>query len=99
MFAADAAVFLETGEAVRWTNSLTSVVTTGPMLFDRPDSDMESGAIISREYQVTFETAAWPSLVIGTSGDGAGDGGSYRLRTDPRQREDGVFSAAMLSRQ
>ena len=75
------------------------------MLFDRPDSDMESGAIISREYQVIFETAAWPGLkrgevlVIGTSGDGAGNGGSYKLRTDPRQKEDGVFSAAMLSKQ
>ena len=101
MFAADAVTFLaDTGESVSWTDSVTSAVRTGLMIFDQPDADMESGRIISREYEVTFETAAWPGLrrlevlVIG----GAGGGAKYSLRTDPHQADDAVFSEAKLSK-
>lgn len=101
-FAADAPTFLaDMGESVSWTESaLPHTVRSGLMLFDQPDSDIQSGAVKSREYEVTFETAAWPSLrrgevlVIG----GAGGGFSYTLRTDPDQLEDAVFSRAKLSK-
>lgn len=101
MFAADAATFLaDTGESVSWTNSITGAVLTGLMLFELPDTDTASGSIISREYEVTFETAAWPALkrnevlVIG----GAGGNANYTLRTDPRVGDDAVFSAVKLSK-
>ena len=101
MFAADAPTFLaDLGETVSWTDSVSAVVRSGLMLFDQPDADIQSGQALSREYEVTFETAAWPALrrgellVIG----GAGGGATYRLRTDPHQAVDGVFSNAKISK-
>lgn len=101
MFAADAATFIaDYGDAVSWTHSVTNAVRAGLMVFDQPDADMESGRIISREYEVTFETAAWPGLkreevlVIG----GTGGGARYSLRTDPHQGGDGVFSIVRLTK-
>ena len=101
MFAADAPTFLaDIGETVSWIDSVSAVARAGLMLFDQPDADLQGGQALSREYEVTFETTAWQLLrrgellVIG----GAGGGASYRLRTDPHQAEDGVFSKAKLSK-
>ncbi len=57
--------------------------------------------MISNEYQVAFETAAWLGLkreeVLVIGGDGGG--ASYRLRTAPRPEGDGVFSTVMLTKE
>jgi hypothetical protein len=98
MFSADAATFLaDDGVTVTWTSSPANPKPSGLMLFDRPDSDAESGEIISRDYLVTFETAAWAGLkraeVLTINGV------AYKLRADPHQLSDGVFSTAKLSKQ
>lgn len=101
MFAADAATFLaDLGESVVWASSPATPKPTGLMILDLPDTDLESGQIISAEYEVTFETAAWPGLKRGemlTVG-GSGGGASYKLRTDPYRQDDGVFSRVKLSK-
>lgn len=101
MFAADAAVFLtDLGETVTWTSAIGTPKPTGLMIFDLPDTDLESGQIISAEYEVMFETAAWPGLKRGEllSIGGTGGGASYKLRTDPHRQDDGVFSRVKLSK-
>lgn len=101
MFASDAATFLaDMGEAVTWSSSPATPKPSGLMLFNQPDVDFQSGEIISREYEVVFEVAAWAGLkrgdvlVIG----GAGGGSSYKLRTDPHREGDGVFAKALLTK-
>jgi hypothetical protein len=101
VFAADAATFLaDAGETVGWTPSAGGASFGGPMLFDQPENPIEGGDVQSRQYMATFETAAWPGLkrgevlVIG----GAGGNASYKLRTDPRAADDGVFSSVQLSK-
>lgn len=96
MFAADAATYLaDFGTATSWTPSAGGAAVTGLMILDMPD-EVTDAEIISRQYQATFETSAWPGLergeqiVIG--------GVTYRLRTDPRLQGDGVFSVAPLSK-
>lgn len=97
MFASDAAAFLEDdGQAVSWTPSAGGPALQGLMLFDHPDAELHSGQVISREYEATFETAAWPGLkrdeVLAIAGS------SYRLRTDPQRVADGVFSTVRLTK-
>ncbi len=101
MFAADAATFLaDYGDPVTWSSSSTMPLPSGLMIFDQADADVGAGEVISREYQVTFETTAWlglkrgEQLLIG----GTGGGATYKLRTDPRQLEDAVFSQAKVTK-
>lgn len=101
MFATDAVTFLaDLGEGVTWVSSQITPAPTGRMLFDLPDTDLASGEIISTDYEVTFETAAWLGLKRGDrlSIAGAGAGLVYKLRTDPQRDGDGVFSHVKLSR-
>jgi len=97
MFSTHAATFIaDDGVAVSWTSSVSAQVTNGLMLFDQPDSDIAGGEIKSREYLVTFETAAWAGLKrseVLTIG-----GVAYKLRTDPDLGSDGVFSSVKLSK-
>lgn len=97
MFASDAATFLvDFGTSVVWTSSLATPKPLGLMLFDQPDTDIQSGEVVSREYQVTFEAAAWPGL---KRGDVLSiNGGSFTLRANPHLGEDGVFSKVMLTK-
>lgn len=96
MFSADSGTFLaDFGQAVSWSPSVGGAVVTGLMLFDQPDEVLE-GDTLSRQYLVTFETTAWPGLRRGESLVTAGT--TYKLRTDPRRVEDGVFSAVNLSK-
>lgn len=97
MFAADAATFLaDFGHLMSWTASTGGVTITTQVLFDQADVGNDSGGHISREYTLTLETAAWPGIkraelvVI--------KGITYRLRTDPAQMEDAVFSTVKLTR-
>ncbi len=101
MFNTDAKVFLaDMASATSWTPSGRGATLTGPMLFDRPEDVIDSGDVQSRQYQVTFETAAWPGLkraeVLAIAGDGGG--GNYKLRTDPRTLDDGVLSVVGLTK-
>lgn len=101
MFASDAATFLaDFGDAVSWSPSAGGAAVTGLMVFDQPDIDLASGEIISREYQVTFEVAAWPGLKRGEIliVSGTGGGSRYTLRSDPHAAEDGVFARVLLSK-
>ena len=101
MFASDAATFLaDFGDAVSWTASVGGAVTTGTMILDQPEDAIEGGEVQSRQYVATFETAAWPGLKRGEVLviSGTGGGGSFRLRTDPRTLDDGVFSTAAVSK-
>ena len=101
MFDTDAATFLaDLGEVVTWVSSPVTPAPTGPMVFDLPDTDLASGEVISADYEVTFETAAWPGLKRGDrlSIAGTGAGLVYKLRTDPQRDGDGVFSHVKLSR-
>jgi hypothetical protein len=101
MFASDAATFLaDFGDSVSWSPSAGGPTVTGLMIFDQPDLDLASGEIISREYQVTFEAAAWMGLKRGENLiiSGTGGGSRYTLRADPHRAEDGVFARAMLSK-
>lgn len=101
MFAADAATFLaDFGELVVWVSSHVTPVPTGRMTFDLPDTDLASGEVISADFEVTFETAAWPGLKRGERLSIAGTGGGlvYKLRTDPQRDGDGVFSHVKLTR-
>jgi len=104
MFADDAATFLaDLGEPVTWTPSVAAgggIARSGLMILDQPDTEIQSGDAVSREYEATFATADWPGLqrdevlVIG----GTGGGGSYRLRTKPYRKDDGVFSGVKLTK-
>lgn len=101
MFAADASIFLaDFGSPVSWTPSAGGTVVTGLMLFDQPDADIQGGEVASREYEVTFEAAAWPGLKRGEPLVIGGDGGgaTYRLRSQPHAKEDGVFHTAKLNK-
>nr|WP_316642879.1 hypothetical protein [uncultured Roseateles sp.] len=101
MFADDAATYLEDlGSPVTWQPSVGGPVVAGLMIFDQPGQEMDGGRVITREYKVTFATATWPGLkrdeVLTIGGEGGGS--NYKLRTDPLPAEDGVFSAAPLSK-
>lgn len=100
MFASDAAVFLaDLGEGVTWVSSPVVPLPVGLMIFGLPDTDLASGEVISADYEVAFETAAWPGLKRGDrlSIAGTGAGLVYKLRTDPQRDGDGVFSHVKLS--
>ena len=101
MYAADAATFLaDIGEQVTWASSLLSPKPSGLMIFDLPDTDLESVEAISREYAVTFETAAWPGLKRGEQlvVAGSGGGAAYLVRSNPQRKDDGVFSTVKLNK-
>ena len=100
MFASDASLFLaDDGVAVSWTPSLGGPVVAGLMLVDAPDSDIQGGEVITREYLATLATASWLGLKRGEqlviSGRFAG---TYKLRADPHLLDDGVFSTARLTK-
>ena len=103
MFASDAATFLADSDAqLSWTPSGGGSTVSAPILFDRADEGEDSGKVISREYLATFETVAWPGLKRGdqvtvTLRD-SGTSALYRLRADPAQQDDGVFSNVKLTR-
>lgn len=101
MFAVDAATFLaDFGSPTSWTPSAGGPAISGLVILDQPAEVIEGGSTISRSYLARFETAAWPGLsrhevlVIG----GEGGGASYKLRTDIRAEDDGVFSIVDLSK-
>jgi hypothetical protein len=101
MFAEDAGTFLaDFGSATTWAPSLGGAAVSGLVLFDQADEVIGDGQAQGAQYQVTFETAAWPGLKRGETLviQGEGKGGSYRLRFDPRAQADGVFSAVGVSR-
>ena len=94
MFAADAGTFLsDFGQQVSWAPSTGGATLAGLMLFDQPDEVIDADTM-SRQYLVTFETAAWPGLKRGEQLVTAGV--TYTLRTDPRRMDDSVFSAVNL---
>ena len=95
--AADAATFLaDFGVAVTWQPSSGAAAVAGLMIFDTPDADIAGGEVISRQYLVTFESAAWPNLkrneqlVI--------DGAAYQVNTKPDLLADGLFASVGLSK-
>ena len=95
MYGEDAASFLaDLGSPVTWG------LVSGLMIFDQPAEEIESSQVISSEFKVTFETAAWPGLkrdeILVIGGDGCG--ASYKLRTTPMAQGDGVFSVVSLSK-
>lgn len=101
MFSVDARTFLaDFGSPTSWTPSIGGPAITGLMIFDQTAEVIDGGQVISSEFKVTFETAAWPGLkrdeVLVIAGEGGG--ASYRLRTAPLSQEDGVFSDAGLSK-
>lgn len=97
LFDDHAGIFLaDFGSSTRWTPSAGGAAVTGLMLLDRPDEVLD-GEAISRQYQVQFTTAAWPGLKRGEVL--VIDGASYRLRTDPRQLDDGLFATALLTKE
>ncbi len=101
MFAADAATFLaDLGSHTTWVPSAGGATVSGLMLFDQPEESIDGGDVQSRQYMVTFETATWPGLKrheqLVISGDGGG--ATYKLRTDPRTQDDGVFSTVHLTK-
>lgn len=101
MFASDASIFLaDFGDAVSWTPSVGGAALTGKMIFDQQAEEIDGGKVISRTYQVTFETAAWPGLVRGEQLviGGSGGGAAYKLRYDPLAEADAVFSTVRLSK-
>lgn len=101
MFSQDAAVFLaDMGSSVSWTPSAGGATVTGKMIFDRPADMLDGGETLSNQYQVTLQASAWPGLKRGELLTIGGDGGGaqYKLRTDPRSDDDGLFSLATLSR-
>lgn len=97
MFAADAATYLaDFGTATSWTPSTGGATVSDLMIIDQPDDVIGGGDVISRQYLATFATATWPGLKRGEQL--VAGGVTYRLRTDPRQAEDGVFSSVALSK-
>lgn len=101
MFADDAGLFLaELGDPVQWAPSNGAAAVSGRMVFDQPDDLIDGGDVQSRQYLLTFERAAWPGLKRGEQLviSGSGGGATYRLRTDPRQVDDGVFCTVYVSR-
>jgi hypothetical protein len=101
MFASDAATFLQDfGSPASWSPSAGGATVSDLVLFDQPSEVLEGGTSISRQYLARLVTATWPGLkrnevlVIG----GEGGGASYRLRTDLRAEDDGVFSVADLTK-
>lgn len=97
MFASDAATFLaDFGVPVVWASSPATPKPTGLMVFDQPAVDLQSGEVMSSDYQVTLEVASWPNLkrddrlTIG--------GADYVLRSKPHVGDDGVFAKATLSK-
>ena len=101
MFAADADTFLaDLGSPARWTPSAGGATVRGLVIIDLPADVIEGGETISSQYMVTLATATWRGLKRGETLVVDGDGGSasYRLRTDMRAQDDGVFSVAGLTR-
>lgn len=101
MFAADAGAYLaDFGDPVSWSPSAGGAAVTGLMLFDQPAEVIEGGETLSNQYQATFTTASWPGLKRGEVlvVSGTGGGLQYRLRTDPRRQDDGVFSFVSLTK-
>lgn len=101
MFGNDAATFLaDFGDPVSWTPSTGGAVVADRMIFDQPEDPIDGGEVQSRQYMVTFATTTWPGLKRGEALviSGTGGGGTYKLRTDPRGRDDGVFSVVMLTK-
>jgi len=102
MFASDAATFLaDFGSPASWTPSTGGAAVTGLVLFDQPADVLDSHpGVISSQYLMRFETAAWPGLkrneVVVIQGEG--QGATYKLRTDPRSEDDGVFSIVDLTK-
>lgn len=88
------------GERVTWVSSTLIPAPAGSMLFDLPSTDLASGEIMSVDYEVTFETVAWPGLRRADQLSIGGTGGEriYKLRTDPQRDADGVFSHVKLSK-
>lgn len=101
MFAEDTSVFLaDWGRATSWTPTSGATPVQALMLLDQPDSDVDGGSVTSREYQVTFVTSEWAGLkrnetLAITAPSGAVQ--QFKVRADPRQAEDGVFSTARLT--
>jgi hypothetical protein len=101
MSAEDAGIFLaDFGSPATCMPTTGGAVLSGLVLFDQADEVIGDGQAQGTQYQVTFETAAWPGLKRGETLviQGEGKGGSYRLRHDPRSQADGVFSLVGVSR-
>jgi hypothetical protein len=101
MFESQAGAFLlDFGSATRWTPSVGGQAITGLMLLDQPEEPMAGGDVQSSQYQVTYETAAWPGLQRGEVLviQGEGKGYSYKLRHNPRALADAAFSTAQLTK-
>ena len=96
MFAEDADTYLaDYGQAVTWAPSAGGAALAGLMILDQPD-DVQDGDTICRQYLATFATAGWPGH---KRGEALATGGTtYRLRTDPRTLDDGVFSTVGLTK-
>jgi len=101
MFLADTPTFLgDFGSATTWAPSSGAAQVTGLMIFDQPVEAIDGGDTLSRQYQATFASGEWPGLKRGEVLLIGGEGGnaSYRLRTDPRAADDGVFATVALSK-
>ena len=100
MFANDAATFLaDYGDPVSWTASVGGAVRTGLMILDQPEIDVGGGELQGREYEATFAVASWPGLVRGEPLVVTGSVvGTFKLRHDPRAKDDGVFATVRLTK-
>jgi hypothetical protein len=101
MFAEHADTFLaDWGSPTSWTPSTGGATVDGLVIFDQPEQGIEGGDVQSRQYMATLATATWLGLkrgeVLVIQGEGLG--ASYKLRTDPRPQDDGVFSTVQLTR-
>ena len=95
--AADAATYLaDFGVPVTWQPTAGGTALAGLMIFDTPDADIAGGEVISRQYLVTFEAAAWPGLKRNEQLVIAG--AAYQVNTKPNLLADGLFASAGLSK-
>ena len=72
----------------------TSGADSGRVLLDSPDQDILSGHGVTREYAMTYEVAAFPTLGFGDSV--IIEGTTYTVRAPPHAEDDGVFAVARL---
>lgn len=96
-FAEDLAAFFSEADfavAASWTPSGGGAAKTASVLFDQPDEEVLSGAVVTREYAITYRADALAGLAAGEVL--TVDGAAYTVREAPISLGDGKIMLASL---
>lgn len=91
-----AAFFAEADFAVAasWTPSGGGAAKTASVLFDQPDEEVLSGAVMTREYAITYRSGQLQGLAAGEVV--TVEGAAYTVREAPMALGDGKIMLATL---